>query len=128
MVKRLVKYASDDLVCKLLKAIPGVGPLTTISHKTSIDDPTRFTNAANVRAFLGLTPNRYQSREVGRNNGISKHGRRQIRSLLYKNSNVFAYTGRRIFNPSSLVNQTSVVAWNLRVCCYSDPKTIHLDA
>lgn len=84
MDKQLAKYTSDDPVCKLLKTIPGVGTLTAISFKTSIDDPTRFTSVADVGAFLGLTPKRYQSGEVDRNGGISKHGSRQTRSLLYE--------------------------------------------
>ncbi|WP_371824980.1 transposase [Limnobacter parvus] len=68
----------------MLKTIPGVGARTAISYKTSIDDPTRFTSVADVGAFLGLTPKRYQSGEVDRNGGISKHGSRQTRSLLYE--------------------------------------------
>ena len=84
MDKQLAKYASDDPVCKLLKTIPGVGTLTAVSYKTSIDDPSRFTSVADVGAFLGLTPKRYQCGEVDRNGGISKHGSRQTRSLLYE--------------------------------------------
>lgn len=84
MDKKLDSYAKDDAVCRLLKSIPGVGTLTAVSFKTTIDDPTRFGSVSDVGAFLGLTPKKYQSGEVDKNGGISKHGNRQTRSLLYE--------------------------------------------
>lgn len=82
--KILDRQAKSDPVCQLLTSIPGVGILTAISFKTAVDDPTRFSSISDVGAFLGLTPKKYQSGEVDRNGGISKHGSRQTRSLLYK--------------------------------------------
>jgi transposase len=84
MNKLLAKHAKSDPVCRVLTSIPGVGTLTAISFKTAIDDPQRFQSVADVGAFLGLTPKKYQSGEVDRNGGISKHGNRQTRSLLYE--------------------------------------------
>jgi len=82
--KKLLSFTRTDVVCKLLTSIPGVGTLTAISFKTAIDDPARFGSVSDAGAFLGLTPKKYQSGEVDRNGGISKHGCRQTRSLLYK--------------------------------------------
>jgi transposase len=75
----LVKHAKSD---------PGDRTLTAISFKTVIDDPQRFQSVADVGAFLGVTPKIYQSGEVDRNGGISKHGNRQTRSLLYEAAHV----------------------------------------
>jgi len=61
MNKLLVKHAKSDPVCRVLTSIPGVGTLTAISFKTAIDDPQRFQSVADVGAFLGLTPKKYQS-------------------------------------------------------------------
>src|SRR3546814_19999728 len=58
--------------------------LTAMSFKTAVDDSARFSSVSDVGAFLGLTPKKYQSGEVDRNGGISKHGNRQTRSLLYE--------------------------------------------
>ncbi len=80
----LEKRAAHDPVCKLLMSIPGVGALTALSYKTAIGDPGRFSRVADVGAYLGLTPRKYQSGEVDRNGGISKQGNRQTRSLLYE--------------------------------------------
>lgn len=82
--KQLASYAKNDSVCTILKSIPGVGTLTAVSFKTAVDDPVRFRSVNDVGAFLGLTPKKYQSGEVDRNGGISKHGSRQTRSLLYE--------------------------------------------
>ena len=82
--KKLLSFTRTDVVCKLLTSIPGVGTLTAISFKTAIDDPARFGSVSDAGAFLGLTPKKYQSGEVDRNAGISKHGCRQTRSLLYE--------------------------------------------
>lgn len=82
--KILAQQSKSDPVCQLLTSIPGVGMLTAISFKTAVDDPTRFSSISDVGAFLGLTPKKYQSGEVDRNGGISKHGSRQTRSLLYE--------------------------------------------
>ena len=82
--KLLTQQAKKDPVCQLLTSIPGVGVLTAMSFRTAVDDPSRFKSVSDVGAFLGLTPKKYQSGEVDRNGGISKHGSRQTRSLLYE--------------------------------------------
>ena len=82
--KQLAKSAEKDPVNRLLMSVPGVGLLTAVSFKTAIDDPGRFARITDIGPFLGLTPKRYQSGEVNRSAGISKHGNRQTRSLLYE--------------------------------------------
>ncbi|WP_312007771.1 transposase [Bradyrhizobium japonicum] len=52
--------------------VPGIGPLTALSFVVTIDDPTRFKHSADVGAYLGLTPRRYQSGEMDRTGRISK--------------------------------------------------------
>jgi transposase len=64
--------------------IPGVGPLTSLAFKATIDDPKRFANAKDVAAHLGLTPRIYQSGEMDRSGSISKCGDKLLRYFLYE--------------------------------------------
>ena len=42
---------------------PGVGPITALSFKSSIEDPERFAHGQDVGAYAGLVPRRSQSGE-----------------------------------------------------------------
>ncbi len=46
---------------KLLKTIPGVGPLVSTAFVNEMEDPTRFTDSRSVPAYFGLTPRLYES-------------------------------------------------------------------
>jgi transposase len=81
--KRLVQLTKADPVCKLLMSVPGVGPLTSITFKSAIDDPHRFTASRGVGAYLGLVPKVRQSGRRERRGRITKTGDRMVRSGLY---------------------------------------------
>jgi transposase len=83
---RLVgELAGGDEVCRRLMGIPGVGPITALTFKTSIETPERFTKSRDVGAYLGLTPRRWQSgASEGFNGGISRRGDGEVRTLLYE--------------------------------------------
>src|SRR5271166_670725 len=66
-----------------LMTIPGVGPMTTLAHITTIDDPGRFGNSKALGAHLGPTPRVYQSGEIDRSGQISKCSDRMLRHLLF---------------------------------------------
>lgn len=78
----LERQARNDPTCKLFMTIPGVGPLTSLAFKATIDDPTRFKSSKLVPAHLGLTPRVYQSGEIDRSGHISKSGDKLLRYLL----------------------------------------------
>jgi transposase len=77
----LEREAKSDRVCRLLMSIPGVGPLTSLAFKATIDDPQRFKSSKNVPAHLGLTPRIYRSGEIDRSGHISKSGDKLMRYL-----------------------------------------------
>jgi len=54
--------------------IPGVGPVTSLAFKATIDDTGRFLTSKALGAHLGLTPRVYQSGEIDRSGHISKCG------------------------------------------------------
>jgi Transposase IS116/IS110/IS902 family len=39
--------------------VPGVGPITALCFKATIDDPTRFKRSRSVGAYVGLTTRRH---------------------------------------------------------------------
>jgi transposase len=63
--KRLGQAARKDAVCLRLMTIPGVGPITSLAFRVTVDDPTRFSSSKTVGAHVGLTPRLYQSGENG---------------------------------------------------------------
>ncbi|RZI45778.1 IS110 family transposase [Rickettsiales endosymbiont of Peranema trichophorum] len=64
--------------------VTGVGKITAITYKSSIDDPSRFGSSETVGAYMGLTPRQYASGEVNRHGSISKMGPIECRSMLYE--------------------------------------------
>jgi transposase len=84
--KRLGQAARKDSVCLRLMTIPGVGPITSLAFRVTVDDPARFdsSKAVGVCAHVGLTPRVYQSGEIDRSGQISKAGDHLLRHLLYE--------------------------------------------
>jgi transposase len=65
-------------------AISGVGPITSLAFRVTVDDPARFDPSKAVGAHIGLTPRIYQSGETDRSGQISKAGDHMLRHLLYE--------------------------------------------
>jgi transposase len=82
--KRLGQAARKDAVCLRLMTIPGVGPITSLAFRVTVDDPARFGSSKTVGAHVGLTPRLYQSGETDRSGQISKAGDSMLRHLLYE--------------------------------------------
>jgi transposase len=97
--RELDRMAREHGVCRMLMTTPGVGKLTALAYVSAIDDPHRFRRSADVGAYLGLTPRRYQSGEVDRTGRISKCGDRLVRSLLFEAAHILL---TRIKEPSQL--------------------------
>ena len=84
MDTRLGQAARRDEVCLRLMTIPGVGPITSLAFRVTVDDPARFESSKAVGAHSGLTPRVYQSGETDRSGQISKAGDHMLRHLLYE--------------------------------------------
>ena len=82
--KQIKLEAQNDPDVCLLMTIPGVGPITALSFKATIGDPSRFQDSRFVGAYLGMTPKQYSSGETQRLGRISKRGTGAMRSLLYE--------------------------------------------
>ena len=62
--------------------IRGIGPITALSYRLTIDDPKRFKKSRDVGAYLGMVPKRDQSGAVDKQLRISKAGDAYLRRLL----------------------------------------------
>ena len=67
--------------------MPGVGPITALCFKATIDDPTRFKRSRSVGAYVGLTTRRYASGEIDWSGRISKCGDAMLRTYLFEAAN-----------------------------------------
>ena len=84
LTKRVLEIVRDEPVCRRLMGVPGVGPLTALAFRATIDQPSRFRRSRDVGAHLGLTPKRYQSGEADVQGGISRCGDELARTALYE--------------------------------------------
>nr|MBA3677071.1 IS110 family transposase [Sphingosinicella sp.] len=85
--RALKQRAAADPVCSRLMSVPGVGPVAALTFKSSVEDPARFARGADVGAFAGLVPRRFQSGERDTKGRISKAGDAMLRHALYEAAN-----------------------------------------
>jgi transposase len=67
---------------EVLRAVPGVGPLTALAFMLVLADPRRFRDSRTVGAYLGLTPRRSDSGDQQPQLRITKAGDGLMRRLL----------------------------------------------
>src|SRR5258706_3680035 len=82
--RKLLAIVREDQVCRRLMSIPGVGAVSALAFRATIDVPSRFRNSKAVGAVLGLTPAQHQSGESNRIGRISLCGDGMMRTLLYE--------------------------------------------
>lgn len=102
----VLRAVRADSVCSRLMTMPGIGPVTALTYRSTIDDPTRFRRSRSVGAYLGLTPRRYQSGEVDRVGRITKVGDGETRTALFEAANV-------ILRPTT--RWSSMKAWAMKI-------------
>ena len=98
--RKAIEHQVDDLDCKVRKlarndaqvrrfmTVPGVGPITALCFKATIDDPTRFKRSRSVGAYIGLTTRRHASGEIDWSGRISKCGDAMLRMYLFEAAGV----------------------------------------
>jgi transposase len=85
--RALAAAAKADPVAARLMTAPGVGPITALVFKSSIEDPDRFARGEDAGAFAGLAPRRNQSGLRDHKGRITKAGDPMLRSALYEAAN-----------------------------------------
>jgi transposase len=86
--RKVMALARDDEQVRGFMTAPGIGPITALAYRATIDDPTRFKRSRSVGAYVGLTPRRYASGEVDHTGRISKCGDTMLRSYLFEAAGV----------------------------------------
>jgi transposase len=105
--KLVVAVVSKDEVCRRFMGIPGVGPISALAFKTSVDDPGRFRRSKTVGAYLGLTARRWQSgTSIDVSGHISKAGDGEVRHPLYEAANIML---------TRFKGFSSLKAWGLKI-------------
>lgn len=104
--KRVRAAAKACETTRRLMSVPGVGVVTALTFRHTIDDPKRFQSAQTVGAYLGLTPRRKQSGEQDYNGGISKWGDRLLRTYLFEAASVLLHRTQR---------WSALKAWGIRL-------------
>lgn len=84
LTRKVHELARYDEVCRRLMSVPGVGPITALVFRATIDRPDRFKRSRDVGAHLGLTPRRYQSGETDIQGRVSRCGDELARTALYE--------------------------------------------
>ena len=90
--KQVRELAKRDARARLLMTAPGVGPIVGLTYVAAIDDPARFSSSKTVGAHFGMTPKKYQSREIDVTGRISKTGDKGVRAALYEAARIILTT------------------------------------
>jgi transposase len=104
--RMLLGVVRNDIVCRRLMTVPGVGPVVAITYKTAVDDPGRFRKSRDVGPYFGLTPSKYQSGEVDWTGQITKVGDAMVRTALFEAANTML---------SRVTRFSALKAWAMRV-------------
>ena len=86
--RKVQKLARHDAQVRSFMTAPGVGPITALCFKATIDDPARFKRSRSVGAYVGLTSRRHASGELDWSGRISKCGDAMLRMYLFEAAGV----------------------------------------
>jgi transposase len=106
LTKQVLGIARQEEVCRRLMSVPGVGPITALAFRATIDRPDRFRRSRDVGAHLGLTPARYQSGETDIQGKVSRCGDELARTALYEAAHTLLVRSRK---------WSSLRAWGLKI-------------
>ncbi|MBN7808888.1 MULTISPECIES: IS110 family transposase [Agrobacterium] len=104
--RQIRQMARTDETTRRLMTVPGIGVVTALTFRHTIDDPSRFRSAASVGAYLGLTPRRKQSGETDTVGHVSRWGDRLLRTYLFEAASVLLHRTKP---------WCSLKAWGLRL-------------
>lgn len=80
--QQLEQIVKQDVMCREIMKIEGVGSVTASAVVATVGDAKVFKNGREMSAWLGLVPKQYSSGNKIRLSGISKRGDRYVRKLL----------------------------------------------
>ena len=106
LTRQVLAIVRGEAICRRLMRVPGVGPITALAFRATIDRPERFRRSRDVGAHLGLTPSRYQSGETDIQGKVSRCGDELARTALYEAAHTLLTRWQK---------WSSLRAWGMRV-------------
>jgi transposase len=106
LTRQVLVIVRGEAVCRTLMSVPGVGPITALAFRATIDRPERFRRSRDVGAHLGLTPSRYQSGETDIQGKVSRCGDELARTALYEAAHSLLVRSRK---------WSSLRAWGMQI-------------
>lgn len=106
LTKQVLDIVRGEKVCRRLMSVPGVGPITALAFRATVDRPERFRRSRDVGAHLGLTPARYQSGETDIQGKVSRCGDELARTALYEAAHTLLVRSKK---------WSSLRAWGMKV-------------
>ena len=106
LTKQVLALVRKEEICRQLMTVPGVGPITALAFRATIDRPDRFRRSRDVGAHLGLTPARYQSGETDIQGKISRCGDELARTALYEAAHTLLVRSQK---------WSSLRAWGMKI-------------
>ncbi len=82
IVQTMTKIVNQNVLCRLLLTIPGLGVINASAIVSAIGDGSQFKNSREFAVWLGLTPRQSSSGEMCISGGITKRGNRYLRKQL----------------------------------------------
>lgn len=106
--QRIEEFEHSDPIIRLLCTAPAIGPITASAVVSTVDDITRFANAHQFEAYLGIVPGELSSGEKRHIGPITKAGNARARYLLVE-------AAWRTMMISKQPESTALRAWALRI-------------
>lgn len=105
--RQVEQLVAADPVAVRLARVDGVGPITALAFRLTIEDPAKFKKSRTVAAFVGLVPAKDQSGDSDPQKHISKAGNPFVRRLLVQ----CAHRILGVFGPDCDLRR-----WGLNLC------------
>lgn len=83
IIKKMISVAQEDEAFEYYHSFPGIGDQTAAQLMAELGDISRFDNANQLNAYVGIDIRRYQSGQGGHQDHINKRGNPIARKLLY---------------------------------------------
>jgi transposase len=104
--KKIEAISNQQESCKLLKTIPGIGPITATALYASMGNGSQFKNGREMAAQIGLVPKQHSSGDRQLLLGITKKGNRDLKQLLIHGARaVVAKSGKKEDKRSNWINK-----------------------
>ena len=106
--KKIERISDEHEYCRLLRTIPGVGPISSMALYAAVGNGSQFKNGRMMAAHIGLVPKQSSSGEKQRLLGIIKKGHADLKKLLVHGARAVVYhAGKKTDWRSEWINALS---------------------